>query len=232
MIKEDEILYILYNNPWFKPSKNGQTKVLTDANGNPILDSNGKQINASLSYYHICKNGNQITIRVSNHGTALQTWVKHQPDPTLQLQNISIVFSNGPVTSQRKTEAVDVLDSNGNKVKKYKFFVVEQYIYYIKNQTPKSIEKVIKSLENLDSEGKSSEFKDPLRKDKKKKANIQILTPQDIDGNEISNSNNPINPYQLNKIKRKQNESVIRINESDIHKMVAEAIKKLLLINI
>lgn len=232
MVREDDILYMLHNNPWFKPSKNGETKTLTDAAGNPILDENGIQVEAALSYYHICNNGNQITIRVSNHGTALQTWVKHQPDPALLLQNLSVVFSNGPVSSQRKTEAVDVLDSEGNKVKQHKYFVVEQYVYRIDKQTPKSIEKVIKSLEQLDPSTSQkyvpTEFKDPLRKQKSKKANVQILTPQDEDGNEVPSSNNPINSRQSDVVKKKQNEEIVRITESDLKRMVMETIRRLL----
>ncbi len=74
MVREDDILLILFNNPWFSPSKNGETKALTNEQGNPIVGDDGKQIEAPLSYYHICSNGNRITIRVSNHGTALNTW--------------------------------------------------------------------------------------------------------------------------------------------------------------
>lgn len=137
MVREDDILLILYNNSWFSPSRNGETKPLTDKHGSPIVGNDGKQIEAPLSYYHICANGNRITIRVSNHGTALNTWVKHSPDPALQLQNVSIVFADGPVTSERRTEKQYVLDANGNKVKKYKYFVVEQFVFQIGNQTKK-----------------------------------------------------------------------------------------------
>lgn len=233
MIREDDILLLLYNNPWFTPSKNGLTKPLTNENGDPIIGKNGKQIEAPLSYYHVCKNGNRITIRVSNHGTALNTWVKHSPDPSLQLQNVSIVFADGPVTSERRTEEQYVLDANGNKVKKYKYFVVEQFVYQIGNQTTKSVEKVIKSLENLDNTTPSkkqppTEFKDPLRKEKNKKAAKQILTPQDTNGDELETSINPIHPRQIEVLKTKTNEMVVRLSESELKQIVAECIKNIL----
>lgn len=230
MVREDDILLILYNNPWFSPSRNGETKALTNEIGKPVVDENGKQIEAPLSYYHVCSNGNRITIRVSNHGTALNTWVKHSPDPSLQLQNVSIVFADGPVTSERKTEQQYVLDTDGNKVKKYKYFVVEQFIYKIGNQTTKSIEKVIKSLEKLDKGHSPSEFKDPLRKEKSKKAAKQILTPQDSNGEDLIPSINKIHPRQTQLLnsKKKTNEVFIRITESDIKWMVVECVKRIM----
>lgn len=235
MVREDDILLILFNNPWFSPSKNGETKALTNEMGKPIVGDDGKQIKAPLSYYHICSNGNRITIRVSNHGTALNTWVKHSPDPSLQLQNVSIVFANGPVTSERKTEEQYVLDADGNRVKKYKFFVVEQFVYKIGNQTAKSIEKVIHSLEKLDpitnKKGETpSEFKDPLRKQANKRAAVSILTPQDSNGKELDPSINPIHSRQSQVLKDKTNESIktIRISESDLKNMVSECIKAII----
>ena len=233
MVREDDVLL---NNPWFSPSKNGKTKALTNENGNPVIGGDGKQIQAPLSYYHICSNGNRITIRVSNHGTALSTWVKHHPDPSLQLQNVSIVFADGPVTSERKTEEQYVLDASGNRVKKYKFFVVEQFVYQIGNQTTNSIEKVIKSLEKLDPKGDNKgqtppEFKDPLRKQPDKKAGTNILIPQDSEGNDLDPSINPIHPRQSKILKDKTDESrkVIRISEEDIRHMICECFKKILL---
>lgn len=233
MVREDDILLILHNNPWFTPSKSEDKRVLTDAQGNPIIDEDGNQIESPLSYYHICSNGNQITIRVSNHGTALNTWVKHPPDPSLQLQNVSVVFSDGAVSSERKTEEQYTLDSTGKRVKTYKYFVVEQFVYRIQNQSPKSIEKVIKSLEKLDPIGGTddttpSEFKDPLRKNKSKKATVQILTPLDSDGKEIDPSTNPVNPRQTRIVNDGPNESTIRLTKQDIRQLVLESVRRIL----
>lgn len=228
MIREEDILLLLYNNPWFKPSRNGETKALTNRDGTPILGKDGKQIEAPLSYYHICSNGNAITMRVSNHGTALQTWVKHQPDPANQLQNISVVFANGPVHSTTRTEAIDVLNSDGTKERQYKFFVVEQFIYQISNQSQKSVEKIIQGLKRMD-EPKSanntvpSVFKDPLRKDKKKRAGVQILVPTDTNGDDLSPSINPVHHRQSDLLK------TLKINEGDLISLIAKSIAKVLL---
>lgn len=151
------------------------------------------------------------------------------------MQNISVVFADGPVTSERKTEEQYVLDASGNRVKKYKYFVIEQFVYQIGNQTVKSVEKVINILEKLDpvtnNKGDApSEFKDPLRKQANKKAGVSILTSQDSDGKELDPSIPPIHPRQSQILKDKTNESrrVIRISESDLRNMINECIKAII----
>ena len=169
-------------------------------------------------------------MRVSNHGTALQTWVRHQPDPANQLQNISVVFANGPVQSKTRTEPVEVLNSDGTKERRYKFFVVEQFIYQISNQSPKSIEKIIQGLERMDSLKTSNktlpaEFKDPLRKDKKKRAGLQILVPTDTNGDDLSPSLNPIHKRQSDILRQKNN--IIKMDESMLRRIIEETIKNI-----
>lgn len=106
MIREDEILYLLYKDPWFRPNQSDNKKALIDRNGNRICDENGYPIDAPMSYYKVLKNGTQLAIRVSNHGTNLKTWVEHRPDPTESLQNVSVVFSGKLTTPELKTKEV------------------------------------------------------------------------------------------------------------------------------
>lgn len=53
-----------------------------------------------LLYYHKIKNANDaILIRISNYDTYLNTWIlRIDNDPDKSLQNLSIVFNDGPCT--------------------------------------------------------------------------------------------------------------------------------------
>ena len=96
MVTQEQILLTLYNDKWFTPSKSAKQK--------EILDYNGNVISVPESYYHTYQDGESILIRVSNHGTTLSTWLKRRKDPSESLQNLSIVFSNEPITSKVITE--------------------------------------------------------------------------------------------------------------------------------
>ena len=96
MITENDVLLILNNDPWFRPSNSENKK--------RIIDANGKFIEVPESYYHNYLGGGGITIRVSNHGTSLSTWLKRRTDPSKAKQNLSVVLSNEPVTSKVVTE--------------------------------------------------------------------------------------------------------------------------------
>lgn len=185
MIQEGQILLYLCNDNWFRPSKSLTKK--------KIHDSNGNIIEVAQSYYHNFADGSQILIRVSEHGTSLQTWVKRRFSPTMSLQNLSVVFSDKPITSNVETETVEDYDATGNIIKKYVYFVVEQYAYNTQTLSMNDLKKIITKIKHL---GKNTVFRDPLRKKVSKFATRKVLTPKDMHGNKISPSTNQVNLRQ------------------------------------
>ena len=136
----------------------------------------------SSSYYHIIKGIGKIIIRVSNHATYLQTWFKSNNNPELSLQNLSVIFTDYPTTFNRKVEPKISFDERGKKIETYSYFIVEQYEYRIDKITIKDFNKIIKTLKSLETNGV---FNDPLRKRSDVKANRRVLTPLDINGEDI-----------------------------------------------
>lgn len=194
MLTNEQILSYLYHDSWFTPSKSPKKhKIIVD----------GKEIEVSESYYHIYDDIGQIVIRVSDHGTYLNTWVKHKDDPTISLQNLSVVFSNGPIEYSKKTEPRKIREKDGTISTKYIYFVVEQYAYRLNNLNEEDFKKVIGQVKKLDT---NTVFLDPLRKKPSKKANRTPLTPNDINDNPIPSSTNNVHPRQSIVAANKDNE--------------------------
>lgn len=218
MITENEILLILYKDPWFRPSESEHKK--------KILDDDGNEIEVATSYYHDTNNFEQILIRVSNHGTWLKTWVKRKRDPSKSLQNLSVVFSNEPVKTESFTEPIEYTDKDGNVAYRYLYFVVEQYAYQMKNLSKKDFISLIKKLKVL---GDDKVFTDPFKKKPKKRANRNVLTPQTMAGKDISPANNAVNPRQTIVANNKEYEvdaegSIIKDSKQYINNIISEAI--------
>lgn len=154
MLSETQILLYLHTDDQFSPSKAPNKKIIKDTNGNIIY--------AAQSYYHNYGNGEQISIRVSNHGTALRTWIKRKVDPTRTIQNLSIVFSNELVSSKLETEPTTYVDSNGEVKTQNLYFVVEQYAYKMDSLSLKDFKKIISKLKHLDD---NTVFNDPFKKE-------------------------------------------------------------------
>lgn len=185
MITNKQILLFLHNDSWFVPSKSDDKEAITDNDGNII--------EVSKSYYHRINEGCKIQIRVSNHGTYMNTWVKHRYDPSLSLQNLSVVFSNGPITYKKITEPQEIKNEDGSISKGYTYFVIEQYVYKLDNLSIKDFKRVINQIKRLNE---TNVFTDPLRQKVSKKANRTPLTPNDIENNPIPRTNNHIHPRQ------------------------------------
>lgn len=185
MITENDVLLILHNDPWFKPSGSERKKT--------IVDNDGNQIEVAESYYNTIDNTGQVIIRVSNHGTALRTWIKREDDPSQSIQNLSVIFSNEPVSSNRLIEPVKMQDKNGNIVNKYKYFVVEQYVYRMDALSKKDFLSFLKKIKALDN---SKVFKDLFRKKPTKKAQRTVLEPDKEDGTPVPPSTNTVHPRQ------------------------------------
>ena len=185
MISENDVLLILHNDDWFTPSKSEKKKTVTDKDGN-VLE-------VAESYYHNLDGGGQIIIRVSNHGTSLRTWVKRRKNPSESLQNLSVVFSNEPVTSEVITEPFEQENESGEVVLRNLYFVVEQYVYRMDKLSISDFTKFINRVKSLDE---NKVFTDPFKKKPQKRALRKVLTPQTEDGEDVPPSNNAVHPRQ------------------------------------
>lgn len=196
----DEILINLSEDNWFRGSVNTRTKV---------LDSNGIERIVSKSYYHNFTNKSFIQIRVSEHGTVMATWVEHDRQSHLMKQNLSVVFSDKAISSQRKMSD------------KSPYFVVEQYWYRPEKLTVKDFKKLISTMKKLGDEDKV--FNDPLRKKPDRKANRTVLTPLDYDGNKIPSTRNPVHPRQTVVAQNRYNEvdALGRIVKDSVRKITS-----------
>lgn len=233
MVTEDEILLFLSNNDWFTPSRSDEKKHLKNRDGSPMKDTDGNDIIVATSYYRSLANGTQVVIRTSNHGTDLDTWVRHNPDPTLSLQNASIVFSNNITEPKLKTYPHTYTNDNGEEVKGYRYFVVEEFSYNISNYDINGVKRIINSMKNLEEFDKESEavFQDPFENNSKKRAGVAVLEPQDSDGHDIPPTNNPIHPRQtqvVNKRKSQNESKLIQLSETTLKRIISESINNIL----
>ena len=185
MVTKEQILKYLNSDGWFRPGSLNDTIT--------IIDDNGNEKQVAKSYYHTISGGTKIIIRVSEHGTYLDTWVKRRDDPSKSLQNLSVVFSNEQPQFRREIQPTITYDSDGNEVVSYLYFIVEQYHYRLDHISMDDFKKVIKRIKQLEQEGV---FTDPFKKKLNKKANRKVLTPLDKDGKEIPDSTNPIHSRQ------------------------------------
>ena len=228
MITKDQILEYLISDKWFRPS-GSRNKI-------SIKTKEGETVEVPRSYYHTISKGAKIIIRVSEHGTHLGTWVERADDPTKTLQNLSIVFSNDPVSRKRETRPVLIIDKDGKMITKYIYFVVEQYIYRLDSLSMKDFIKIVNKLKLLEQQGV---FNDPFRKKPAKKANRTVLSPTDKDGKEISKTINNIHPRQTvvdnnrdYEVDEKGNvireSKLIKITENDLRKIIENTIRTML----
>lgn len=211
MITKESIAKFLSNDSWFRCSKSS-SKI-------EVKNDDGTISYLPRSYYHVFKsNVAKIIIRISDHGTYLNTWVKSYTNPTNSLQNLSVVFSNGPIEFDRKIEKLP----NGKQV----YFVVEQYVYRLDNLSINDFKRVVNEIKSLDN---NNVFSDPLKKNPKKRAGRSVLTPTDINtGKDIPPSTNTVHPRQTAVANNRYKEidkdgNVIEISQEDLKKIITES---------
>lgn len=234
MITEEQILLYLHNDKWFSPS---QLHLKAK-----IKDESGKIIEVAQSYYHSFKSGEQISIRVSNHGTSLQTWVRRHYLPKNSLQNLSVVFSNELVSSKLQLAPVRKYGKDDKETKEETYFVIEQYVYKMDSLSFNDFKKIINKIKSLSSE---TVFNDPFKKKPTKRANRMVLTPTDYDGNRIPPSTNSVhkrqtivanNPYKeigakgeiIDNKKHNKMKHTVTLTEADLHRIIQECINEAL----
>lgn len=110
MAKENKlfrILEYLSNDGMFRPSASDEKIEITD--------KRGEKHQFPKSYYTNIDGLGQILVRVSDHPTYLNTWIKASSDPTKSLQNLNIVISDETENSVRSIDKSTVLDDEGNE---------------------------------------------------------------------------------------------------------------------
>lgn len=230
---KEQILIYLNNDSWFTPSKSNEKY--------KIQIGDNTTIEVAKSYYHIFDEIGQIVIRVSEHGTYLNTWVKHKDDPTISLQNLSVVFTNTPVEYSTKIEPREIEKEDGSITTEYIYFVVEQYVYRLDNLNEKDFKTVIKQIKTLSN---SKVFRDPLKKKPSKVASRTVLTPTDLNNRPIPPTKNSIHSRQTIVANNKDKEidakgniipeskryktTKIRLTESQFKRVISNCIRQIL----
>lgn len=233
MLTKEQILIYLNNDSWFTPSRSNEKY--------KIQIGDNTTIEVAKSYYHIFDEIGQIVIRVSEHGTYLNTWVKHKDDPTISLQNLSVVFTNTPVEYSTKIEPREIEKEDGSITTEYIYFVVEQYVYRLDNLNEKDFKTVIKQIKTLSN---SKVFRDPLKKKPSKVASRTVLTPTDLNNKPIPPTKNSIHSRQTIVANNKDKEidakgniipeskryktTKIRLTESQFKRVISNCIRQIL----
>lgn len=233
MLTKEQILIYLNNDSWFTPSRSNEKY--------KIQIGDNTTIEVAKSYYHIFDEIGQIVIRVSEHGTYLNTWVKHKDDPTISLQNLSVVFTNTPVEYSTKIEPREIEKEDGSITTEYIYFVVEQYVYRLDNLNEKDFKTVIKQIKTLSN---SKVFRDPLKKKPSKVASRTVLTPTDLNNRPIPPTKNSIHSRQTIVANNKDKEidakgniipeskryktTKIRLTESQFKRVISNCIRQIL----
>ena len=185
------------------------------------------------SYYSIQKRNqkNPVQIRLSNHGTFLKTWIDREElsdsktrllDPS-SCFNISIVFidDNTNITTQcvgqnncdncTITPCQPQTFQGQNELGKP--FTVKQYVYKSSSINSRNLNGIVKAIMEARFRG---EYIDPLLTTAKR-ASQKELTSQ------------PQQPIQENNNKQiNTNKTVMKINESQLRKIIKENVKKVL----
>lgn len=194
------------------------------------------------SFYLIQNRGDNnlpVQIRLSNHGTYLETWTDRKElgdsvdriDPAHSI-NISIVFvDNGKsITDDCKSQvncegcALPVCKpqtfAGQNEIGRP--FKVYQYVYQSETIAPRYINALAKSIFHARHSG---EYIDPL------KDLPRAAKPKEFDSTNMPQQKKPqykqTENKQYNK-NRNMNKKLIRLTESDLHRVIKESVRKVL----
>lgn len=166
------------------------------------------------SYYrtYTTEGNRPLQARVSNYGTSLWTWYDKDYDPSYAI-NACVVFSeNGEYDSDVSVD-MNIKDKEGNVIGQKKSFEVKQYVY---NCQLLDINDAALINQQVQSIWQNKGFNAPLA-NTPKHAKVMILRPND-----------PIKPIIENKHDKNMNKKLIRLTESDLHKVIKESVNKVL----
>lgn len=120
------------------------------------------------------QDGRSMQVRISNHGTCLQTWRDKDYDPYYAI-NICVVFSeNGEDKSDVPTD-IEIKEEE-KVVGERKPFEVTQYVYTYQILDDNDIALINQAVQNI---WKNKGFKDPLASTNKH-AKVMILRPNEM----------------------------------------------------
>lgn len=186
-----------------------------------IKDNNGFVSNdKDDSFYrtYLTKGAKPIQVRISNHGTHLWTWDKNGEYIPSYAINICVVLSpNGEVDSNTVVD-MNVYDNARNIVGQKKDYEVIQYVYNCTNLNAEEVHKINETIINIPT---TRNFIDPFRMDGVKRANAYRLKPN-------QKPQLLTQPIQENKQYRNTNNTVMKINESQLRKIIKESVKNVL----
>lgn len=166
------------------------------------------------SYYrtYTTEGNRPLQARVSNHGTWLWIWYDKDYDPSYAI-NFCVVFSkNGEYDSDVSVD-MSIKDKEGNVIGQKKSFEVIQYVYDCQLLGINDAALINQQVQSI---WQNKGFNDPFA-NTPKHAKVMILRP-----------NEPIKSIIENKQYIKMNKKLIRLTESDLHKVIKESVNRVL----
>ena len=185
-------------------------------------------------------NGDYMRLRVSNHGIFLQHWfdknrearINGENVPKLDVgQNLAITFAPneqeclemGKPFPMKIKNVTTAKTQHGNNVKPQ--FKVRHICYYSWMLTQEDVDSISASLSNCIADG--VDYNEPLGGNPDKMVeweDTSNLPPKKVEGNTLQQNkdNNTLNTEQY------MNKKLIRLTESDLHRIVKESVKRVL----
>ena len=161
------------------------------------------------SYYrtYTMADSRPMQARVSNHGTWLWTWYDKDYDPSYAI-NACVVYSEDGEDKSDVSVDMEIKDEEGNVVGERESFEVTQYVYNCQILDANDAALINQAVQNI---WQNKGFKDPLA-NTPKHAKVMILRPNET-------------PEIITETKyTKMNKKLIRLTESDLHRIVKESI--------
>ena len=167
------------------------------------------------SYYrtYTIEGNRPLQARVSNHGTWLWTWYDKQYDPSYAVNTCVVYSENGEDNSNIEVD-MRIVDKDGNVIGEKKPFEVTQYVYNCQLLDENDSILINQAVQNI---WQNKGYKDPLA-NTPKHARVMILRP-----------NEKPEIITENKTRYNMNKKLIRLTESDLHRIVKESVDRLLI---
>lgn len=166
------------------------------------------------SYYrtYTIEGNRPLQARISNHGTWLWTWYDKQYDPSYAINTCVVYSENGEDNSNIEVD-MRIVDNDGNVIGEKKPFEVTQYLYNCQLLDENDSILINQAVQNI---WQNKGFKDPLA-NTPKHARVMILRPNEEPEIIIED-----------KTKYNMNNKLIRLTESDLHRIIRESVNKML----
>ena len=169
------------------------------------------------SYYRTynVQDSRPMQVRVSNHGTWLWTWYDKDYDPSYAI-NYCIVFSEDGNYDSDVSVDMDIKDDQRNVIGQRKTFEVIQYVYNCQLLDVNDATTINQSVQSI---WQNKGFEDPFA-GTPKHAKVMKLKPNEEIETIVENKGLNCN--------RNMNKKLIRLTESDLHRIVKESVNKVL----